>query len=858
MKKTKNGYLIVGGKICIGDVKPKHEGGVVYKSNTGYGVIGKSDEREKRWLAGVIIKKVADDIGQYDITIEIDSEERKRVEQSVGTWIRDTMCLKIDCFEHDGSDIERILCYRSNFFNNDAIVELREEIKRMRDSAEIKRGGVVTDNVDRMPNLCNSIWGILDRLAASGCVGVDGYRINDNRVGVMCRYASPRYMDFVVNGKYAYLYPACKVYCAEMFKVFMYNNKVSVNLTGKDWYKEKKEYAINKDWEYCKKNENGYVMVHGKICSGVVKPKHKDRVVCIMPDAGYGVLKECVEIKKEDLANAVISESAGEIAVGDWGDFDAQNMNGRKRISVECIAKHVKEKSGCSTDTEIIKGFWWKEKRLNKLFSDEAMNEFVNAIEDVRNGRSIASSNNVRNLYNVVYRMMDKLVEKGVYSVRKFDKTRGEMVNRKVSPFGWFEHCRLYCESELYRVGHNEQVLKYWKCLDRTEDGYLVVHGEICIGDIKTEYKNDVVYKTRGGYGVVKERVKLKKEELINAVINRSAREMGFAYNVFDENASYRSAAVQFIAGSIIHVCNLCGSMGNDIWKAAFCANDLFDDGAIDELGRVIIRAKSGWNDVRVDEMPSLCNSIYRVMDRLVAVGCCGVERYRNGGATTEKFVKSNSDYMDLVEDREYARLYPACKEYCANVLKKFFHERAFCNFSECVAMVKSWMYLEKTENGYKRVYGEMYIGDIKPEHENNVVCIIPGTGYGVVNKSVEPTNFALSIVKWAVRKIKKSEWWKKDGKSKRMYIAESIRKGVEDVCGRVNAQTKWKVEELVDNRVVSEFDKAVTWEGSISNKEIQKLHDVVDSVVVKGCRASNATRICVRACGYRMYYKGE
>ncbi len=50
-------YFIVCGKICVGIIKPKHGIGIIYKSDTGYGVVMGYYEYERQYVAKVVIKR---------------------------------------------------------------------------------------------------------------------------------------------------------------------------------------------------------------------------------------------------------------------------------------------------------------------------------------------------------------------------------------------------------------------------------------------------------------------------------------------------------------------------------------------------------------------------------------------------------------------------------------------------------------------------------------------------------------------------------------------------------------------------------------------------------------------------------
>ncbi len=147
--KTACGYALVYGKICIGDIDPKHEGRILYKADDGigYGVIKGSINLQTKNLVDTVIRQSTSKIVE-------EGEEEVSKEKIVEAIVK---CVGEQCCTH-------IIDDAGYLFNNSAINEFYDAANRVRNGED-----AVNSDGSGIENLHNSICGIMDALAVKGC-----------------------------------------------------------------------------------------------------------------------------------------------------------------------------------------------------------------------------------------------------------------------------------------------------------------------------------------------------------------------------------------------------------------------------------------------------------------------------------------------------------------------------------------------------------------------------------------------------------------------------------------------------------------------------------------------------------------
>ena len=425
-----------------------------------------------------------------------------------------------------------------------------------------------------------------------------------------------------------------------------------------------------------------------------------------------------------------------------------------------------------------------------------------------------------------------------------------EQISRQI-----LDTCKAYCKEELdnyfcyvneeYKCGQRvAQPQKYWVCIGKTNDGWLVVRGKICVGEIKPKHRECVVYKSDSGYGVIQGRVKHRKEIFAMKVTREAVRvNMHSDYlNSLTKKDVHRNDSVGGCIGAWI--AKECCAYGrwDKIRQIADGEGNIFSDSAADEFIDALERANKGEEAVRaVNDIANLCSDIYRVMDRLVTVGCCGVNKNTNGSDMGVRYVAQR--FKELVKDGQGARLYPACRKCCVDVLKKFAYQRV-CRINS--GLRKNWGYFEKTKYGYVVISLEMYEGKVKPEHKNSIMCAMQDIGYSFISGcfEFERENLAVAVVRqsvkefamWTIRDAEETSWIKG-------AIVRSIAKHIEKEikCNAITAM-KYGARELRNGKAIRKlFNEAAiiefvdawrsvkAWCDAVSGSMTGSVYNVID-----------------------------
>ncbi len=488
------------------------------------------------------------------------------------------------------------------------MIELTDETRRVQNKLVYKRDeNVEIDNVENMPNLCNDIYGVMERIIAVGCCGTAKYKANDRgdkewrarwRIGE--RYVAPRYMDFVEDGKYAHLYPVCKVYCANTLREFAYERALFD--VGR----------MQEGWTYFEKTENGYKVMHGKMRKGDVEHEYANSVVCFMPSVGCGVVDEYAEFENENLAKAIVDQSARDIERECKWDV----CRWKRDIAGKYIVKCIREMSKCDA----------KIGNVEYLFSQESVNELGDAIKCVKSGDDVAGGS-MQNLYNSIYKVMDKFVATGCCGTGGYikEKVTNRFANHSVED-GVCAHlypaCKEYCANALKEFSckfSRRRASEGWIYCEKTESGYRVIRGRMYKGDVKPEHKDSVLcVMPYISYSIIEGWDGYEKEDLAMEIISQSAREVVQEYRIWDKMklSQKETKTIRDIARYI--------KKKSGVMPKIREISSMFSNEAINEFYNAVTSMRSG-NDIVKNDMQNLCNSIYEVMDQFVVAKGCSI-----------------------------------------------------------------------------------------------------------------------------------------------------------------------------------------------------------------------------------------
>ncbi len=492
------------------------------------------------------------------------------------------------------------------------------------------------------------------------------------------------------NEEYHDCFKSCKKYCVNVLGKFANewenNRNAKVPKYWKCFGKRKYEKIIRGEIVTVYK----YVVVNGIMYVGDIKPKHKHNVLCFVPGICYSVIKDEREFDDNELAKIVINKSIDEII-----DRDRYAIN-RWRETWDELSKKQKRNEQCIKNKmvdKIIECIWQlpyshvnngeRNSSITRgLFSIKAIDEFFSAIKSVKNDCCEVDEGRYEKLCKSIYKVVEYFISVGCCSQKKYKRCSystkfiytqhiPNVCNKSTriidrAQYASFSICRGVCEkycidvlkefANKYREDlDSAKVQRDWQCFGKTEYGYIVIYGKMYAKDVKPKYKNSVLYQIPGiYYGVIQKCVEIKNKDLTEAVISQIAEK---ASKGKVKEWEIRERIVQCIVKRITDCIgreNTTGSMScigshhvaDYISKG--CNVSIFDDGvellngaAISEFYLAVGRVKNGEKAV-VDggsDLVNLYNSIYNVIDNLMAVQYYRVEGCKRGGST--RYIKS-------------------------------------------------------------------------------------------------------------------------------------------------------------------------------------------------------------------------